>query len=99
MNSKEQSETPNRRSPASGGYAALDYEQWEKQGGDTEGITRTICHECDRMWPMEAMTEDARFDNICPRCHLPSGERQWLPLHSNAGRTRRDSRRDGTKNT
>lgn len=48
--------------------ASLDYEQWVKQGGDTDGIMRTVCHQCDRMWPMDAMTENDRFDNVCPSC-------------------------------
>lgn len=53
---------------AAHGSAALDYDQWERQGGDTDGIMRTVCHQCERMWPMAAMTEDDRFDNICPSC-------------------------------
>ena len=62
----------NDSSPASlaaaHGSAALDYNQWEQQGGDTDGIMRTVCHECDRVWPMAAMMEDDRCDNICPSC-------------------------------
>jgi hypothetical protein len=46
----------------------LDFETWETLGGDTDGISRTVCHSCERMYPVEAMTEDDRFDNICPHC-------------------------------
>lgn len=53
---------------AAPGSDELTMEAWEAQGGDTDGILRTVCHECDRMFPMHSMTEDDRFDNICPSC-------------------------------
>ncbi len=65
MNTKTQRPT---ELAAAHGSAALDYEQWKQRGGDTDGILRAVCHECDRMWPMAAMTEDDRCDNICPSC-------------------------------
>ena len=46
----------------------MTVEEWEDQGGGTDGVLRTVCHVCDRMFQMNEMTEDDRYDNICPGC-------------------------------
>ena len=54
--------------PSLAGSAGLTMDEWEAQGGDADGIARTVCHGCQNMWPMAQLTEDDRFDNICPHC-------------------------------
>lgn len=53
---------------ATGSDSGISYEEWDARGGDTDGIQRTVCHSCDAMFPLVDMTEDDRFDNICPHC-------------------------------
>jgi hypothetical protein len=53
---------------ASGSDSGIPYDEWQAQGGDRDGVMRTVCHLCDSMFPMDEMTEDDRCDNMCPHC-------------------------------
>lgn len=60
------------------------FEEWEANGGDTDGIARTVCHACGDMAPVDDMTENDRFDNICPNCTPPTTMTTTEEIHAAA---------------